>query len=141
MRTELFYMRVGTLRLRRRWVDPDAVLRGSIFLTALSAAALVGIGFLAGWFASRAADGRGLLTGCAPPSAVSWGSGYAYGFGLEGVVGVSGGGGGGGSPLSSWLAGDDGDWREDDGGGGGGEVSAADLEDRGLRNSSSSSLY
>lgn len=55
--TELFYMRVGTLRLRRRWIDPDAVLRGQIFLTALSAVALLACGFVLGWIAATAASG------------------------------------------------------------------------------------
>lgn len=57
--TELFYMRVGTLRLRRRWIDPDAVLRGQVFLTALSAVALLACGFVLGWVAATtAASGR-----------------------------------------------------------------------------------
>lgn len=55
--TELFYMRVGTLRFRRRWIDPDAVLRGQIFLTALSAAVLLAGGFVLGWAAATAAAG------------------------------------------------------------------------------------
>lgn len=53
MVTELFYMRVGTLRLRRRWIDPDAVLRGQVFLTALSAVMLLLGGFALGWVAAR----------------------------------------------------------------------------------------
>lgn len=55
--TELFYMRVGTLRLRRRWIDPDAVLRGQIFLTALSALMLLLAGFALGWVAARWSSG------------------------------------------------------------------------------------
>lgn len=51
--TELFYMRVGTLRLRRRWIDPDAVLRGQIFLTAFSALVLLLGGVAIGWVAAR----------------------------------------------------------------------------------------
>lgn len=50
---ELFYMRVGTLRLRQRWIDPDAVLRGQIFLTAFSALVLLLSGFALGWVAAR----------------------------------------------------------------------------------------
>lgn len=46
-------MHVGTLRLRRRWIDPDAVLRGQIFLTTLSALVLLMCGFALGWLASR----------------------------------------------------------------------------------------
>lgn len=56
--TELFYMQVGTLRLRRRWIDPDAVLRGQIFLTALSAVALLSCGFILGWLAATGFGGR-----------------------------------------------------------------------------------
>ncbi|KAG8163170.1 hypothetical protein KVR01_007648 [Diaporthe batatas] len=50
--TELFYMRVGRLRFRRTWVDERAFMRGQFFLTALSAAALLLAGFLAGLSAS-----------------------------------------------------------------------------------------
>lgn len=57
--TELFYMRVGTLRLRRRWIDPDAVLRGQMFLTAFSALALLLGGFALGWVAARWSAGTG----------------------------------------------------------------------------------
>lgn len=46
-------MRVGTLRLRRRWIDPDAVLRGQVFLTAFSALVLLLGGFALGWVAAR----------------------------------------------------------------------------------------
>lgn len=69
--TELFYMRVGTLRLRRRWIDPDAVLRGQIFLTALSAAVLLSCGFALGWLAAGL-SGRGVGV----PAVVSFGRGY-----------------------------------------------------------------
>lgn len=50
-------MRVGTLRLRRRWIDPDSVLRGQIFLTAFSALMLLLAGFTLGWVAGRWSSG------------------------------------------------------------------------------------
>lgn len=81
--TELFYMRVGTLRLRRRWIDPDAVLRGQIFLTALSAVVLLSCGFALGWLAAGLSGrggggGVGGIGGVAAPmaAAVSFGRGY-----------------------------------------------------------------
>lgn len=60
MATELFYMRVGTLRMRRRWIDPDAVLRGQMFLTGFAALVLLAGGFVLGWLASGLAAGNGL---------------------------------------------------------------------------------
>lgn len=52
-------MRVGTLRFRRRWIDPDAVLRGQVFLTALSAVVLLGVGFLMGLVVGSGLFSRG----------------------------------------------------------------------------------
>lgn len=77
--TELFYMRVGTLRLRRRWIDPDAVLRGQIFLTALSAVVLLSCGFVLGWLAAGLRGGGGGGSGgvgVLPAAVVSFGRGY-----------------------------------------------------------------
>ncbi|KAJ4405432.1 hypothetical protein N0V82_010318 [Gnomoniopsis sp. IMI 355080] len=73
--TELFYMRIGTLRYSRRWIDPDAVLRGQIFLTALSALVLLLAGFALGWVAARAAN-AGNTTTTTPM--ISFGSGAVY---------------------------------------------------------------
>lgn len=109
--TELFYMRVGTLRLRRRWIDPDAVLRGQVFLTALSALVLLLGGFALGWCAARwsaAAPGGANTAGLGP----GFGAGayYAdeYGFGhvtasswVENVAFGGGGGGGGGCDCNN----------------------------------------
>lgn len=93
--TELFYMRVGTLRLRRRWIDPDAVLRGQIFLTAFSAVMLLMCGFVLGSLASGAwkgawvgslavshANGRGDRLeshSVMPASPASWLGGFPFG--------------------------------------------------------------
>lgn len=80
--TELFYMRIGTLRYSRRWIDPDAVLRGQIFLTALSGLLLLLAGFVLGWVAARttAGNGGGGGGGGQRPM-ISFGSGAVYGYG------------------------------------------------------------
>lgn len=71
-------MRVGTLRLRRRWIDPEAVLRGQVFLTALSAAALLLAGVALGWAAARWSAGMPLVVGGASSS--FWDQEYYGGY-------------------------------------------------------------
>lgn len=88
--TELFYMRVGTLRYSRRWIDPDAVLRGQIFLTALSALVLLLAGVALGWVAARATAGE------KGTSMISFGSGAVYEYGARRTPAAS---------ASSWLDG------------------------------------
>lgn len=117
--TELFYMRIGTLRYSRRWIDPDAVLRGQIFLTALSALLLLLAGFVLGWVAARttmtAAEGRRPM--------ISFGSGPMYdydgSFGIptSSVASVSS-----LSSSSSWLDGVVSGYDGGGGGGGGGSI-------------------
>lgn len=92
--TELFYMRIGTLRYSRRWIDPDAVLRGQIFLTALSALVLLLAGFALGWVAARAAAAGDERT----TPMISFGSGAVYEYdGSERPAAAS--------VSSSWLDG------------------------------------
>lgn len=76
--TELFYMRIGTLRYNRRWIDPDAVLRGQIFLTALSALLLLLAGFVLGWVAARTTMTAAENGGGRPM--ISFGSGAVYDY-------------------------------------------------------------
>lgn len=85
--TELFYMRIGTLRYSRRWIDPDAVLRGQIFLTALSAALLLLAGFVLGWVAARTTMTAQNGGGGGQRPMISFGSGavYDYGDGGSGI--------------------------------------------------------
>lgn len=87
--TELFYMRIGTLRYSRRWIDPDAVLRGQIFLTALSAMVLLLAGFALGWVAARA-------TAETEAPMIAFGSGTVYEYGSGSTPAAS---------VSSWLDG------------------------------------
>lgn len=90
-------MRVGTLRFNRRWIDPDAVLRGQVFLTASSALLLIAFGFFVGWFASQAwNDSQGEL---ASPDIV-FGRGNGVGGGVAAVSGAWS-----SSSSSPWLGG------------------------------------
>lgn len=99
--TELFYMRIGTLRYSRRWIDPDAVLRGQIFLTALSAVLLLLAGFVLGWVAARATTAAAENGGGRPM--ISFGSGAVYDY--DGSSGIPSSVASVGSLSSSWLDG------------------------------------
>lgn len=94
--TELFYMRIGTLRYSRRWIDPDAVLRGQIFLTALSASVLLLAGFALGWVAATATAAAAAAE--SPPPTVAFGSGAVFEYGSSGRLPVAVAG-------SAWLDG------------------------------------
>lgn len=117
--TELFYMRIGTLRYSRRWIDPDAVLRGQIFLTALSALLLLLAGFVLGWVAARTTMTAADNAGGRPM--ISFGSGSVYDYDeSSGILASSVASVGSlSSSSSSWL---DGIVSGYDGGGGEGSI-------------------